>query len=246
MSLFRRRKKNWEAEPEKQIAVMDQEEKLQEEVTALGEDEKERAIDHVLREVDTKVHEAATQSIQEVKMLEQGRCPDCGSRLEQFLYTSICTACGYSKRLSPKTGKVVVHLNDGGRIECDKIFEIRNNVHLCVRNDVVIARMQESAVSYVEYLWTGEELENIREHRDQEIMRPCSWCGRTIIPNGDEATEAYMAVGIYQDRFVFCCDKCYAAFRKQYPARVHRDCYERECSECDECVKRYDSSGRRL
>lgn len=245
MGFLRRSREKKEGETEKQIAVMDQEEKLLEEVTALGEDEKERALDDVLREVNSKVHEAARHSIQEVKMLEQGRCPDCGNRLEQFLYTSICTNCGYSRRLSPETGKVAVHLNDGGMIECDKIFEIRNSVHICVRNDVVVARIQEHAISYVEYLWTDEELGKIRQHRDQEIIRPCSWCDR-MITNTDKSKELYLAVGIHQNRFVFCSDKCHAAFRKQYPARVHHDCYEKECSECDECIKRYDSSGRRL
>jgi len=24
-----------------------------------------------------------------------------------------------------------------------------------------------------------------------------------------------------------------------YPARVHRDCYERDCEECNLCLKRY-------
>ena len=45
MSFLRRRRGRKEDETEKQIALMDQEEKLLEEVTALGEDEKERALD---------------------------------------------------------------------------------------------------------------------------------------------------------------------------------------------------------
>ena len=49
----------------------------------------------------------------------------------------------------------------------------------------------------------------------------------------------HAAFGTAQERFVFCTDDCYEAFRRMYPARVHRNCYERDCAGCDLCVKRY-------
>ncbi|MFC1672168.1 hypothetical protein ACFL01_03430 [Planctomycetota bacterium] len=239
MALLSRRRKKKEPEPEKKIAVMDQEEKLQEEVTALDENDKVATLDRVKREVEAKVHEAVEHTIEQFKLLEQGRCPSCGTRLEEFLYTSICSHCGFSKRLSPETGKVVVHLHDGGVIECDKIFEIRNNAHLCVRNDVVVARLNEAAVNYVEYVWTSEELEDIRKRKDRESVKICDWCGRRISSDSQDANDIRVAIGINQNKFFFCAKKCFKSFQKQYPARVHRDCYERACEQCDECIKKY-------
>lgn len=241
MSLLSRKRRKKEPEPEKKIAVMHQEEKLQEEVTSLDEDNKEATLDRVEREVEAKVHEAVEQTIEQFKLLEQGRCPSCGTRLEEFLYTSICSHCGFSKRLSPPTGKVVVHLRDGGVIECDKIFEIRGSSHLCVRNDVVVARLNETAVNYVEYVWTPEELEQVRRHKEREVLKECDWCGRKIPGDSSEATDIRVAIGIYQNKFFFCCRKCFNSFKKQYPARVHRDCYERACEQCDECIKKFDT-----
>ncbi len=241
MSLLSRKRRKKEPEPEKKIAVMDQEEKLQEEVTALDQDNKEATLDRVEREVEAKVNEAVEHTIEQFKLLEQGRCPGCGTRLEEFLYTSICTHCGFSKRLSPETGKVVVHLHDGGVIECDKIFEIRGNAHLCVRHDVVVARLNESAVNYIEYVWTPEELEDIRQRKEREVLRMCDWCGRKIPGDSKETTDIRVAIGIYQNKFFFCCKKCFGSFQKQYPARVHRDCYERACEQCDECIKKFDT-----
>jgi hypothetical protein len=241
MSLLSRKRKKKEPEPEKKIAVMHQEEKLQEEVTSLDEDNKAATLDRVRREVDAKVHTAVEQTIEQFKMLEQGRCPSCGTRLEEFLYTSICSHCGFSKRLSPETGKVVVHMRDGTVIECDKIFEIHNNSHLCVRNDVVVARLNESAVNYVEYVWTAEELEEIRRHKEREVLKICDWCGRKIPSDSKDARDVRVAIGMYQNKFFFCCKKCFNSFRKQYPARVHRDCYDRACEQCDECIKKFDT-----
>ena len=48
-----------------------------------------------------------------------------------------------------------------------------------------------------------------------------------------------IAVGQAQERYCMCSDECYEAFRKMYPARVHRNCYETLCSECSLCIKRY-------
>ena len=49
----------------------------------------------------------------------------------------------------------------------------------------------------------------------------------------------HIAFGATQERYCFCSDDCYEAFRQMYPARVHRNCYERACDTCDLCIKRY-------
>ncbi|HPY90544.1 MAG TPA: hypothetical protein PLT23_07435, partial [Lentisphaeria bacterium] len=49
----------------------------------------------------------------------------------------------------------------------------------------------------------------------------------------------HVAFGVSQERYCFCSDECYEAFRRMYPARVHRNCYDRNCNDCDFCVKRY-------
>ena len=69
---------------------------------------------------------------------------------------------------------------------------------------------------------------------------PCGWCNKPCDPDKDGFHLAQVALGSTQERYTFCSDDCYEAFRKMYPARVHRDCYERNCNECDLCIKRYD------
>ena len=49
-----------------------------------------------------------------------------------------------------------------------------------------------------------------------------------------------VAFGANQERFSFCSDECYEAFRKMYPSRVHRNCYERDCADCNLCIKHFD------
>ena len=49
----------------------------------------------------------------------------------------------------------------------------------------------------------------------------------------------HIAFGATQERYCFCSDDCFEAFRKMYPSRVHRDCYNRDCDTCSLCQKRY-------
>ena len=49
----------------------------------------------------------------------------------------------------------------------------------------------------------------------------------------------HVAFGATQERYCFCSDECYGAFREMFPARVHRNCYERNCHDCSYCIKRY-------
>jgi hypothetical protein len=81
------------------------------------------------------------------------------------------------------------------------------------------------------------------EPRDGHAQAPspllCSWCNKASDPEQDGFHLCHVAFGGFQERYCFCSDECYEAFRKMYPARVHRNCYERDCADCDLCVKRY-------
>jgi hypothetical protein len=67
----------------------------------------------------------------------------------------------------------------------------------------------------------------------------CGWCGAESDVEQDGFHMVQVAFGASQERYCFCSDECYEAFRKMYPARVHRNCYERNCAECNLCIKRY-------
>ncbi len=233
-------KKRLTEKNDKIVALVDQDERLQEEISSL-QDDQQKDLKEVQKEIDEKVKKAVQHSIGEIKLLQQGRCPECGSRVEVFLYTSICPVCGYSRRISPSCGKVVVHLQDGKSLECDRVFEAKDMSLLCVKEDVVVYKVMHDAVRYVEYCWTKQELEEIRKRRRQEEIRVCDWCTKEIPADSEDVQTVYAAIGAYQQRFFFCNEKCMEAFEKQYPTRVHRDCYEKDCDECDECIKRFDT-----
>ena len=65
----------------------------------------------------------------------------------------------------------------------------------------------------------------------------CDWCSKTQ-QRGD-MIPIFAAFGTSQDRFHFCSHPCKERFSKQYPTRIHRDCYNRDCNVCNECVKRF-------
>lgn len=77
---------------------------------------------------------------------------------------------------------------------------------------------------------------------DQVVDRtekPCAWCDTPCRPEQDGFHLVHIALGSFQERHCFCCDDCFEAFRRMYPARVHRNCYERRCADCNFCTKRY-------
>ena len=73
---------------------------------------------------------------------------------------------------------------------------------------------------------------------DNKII--CGWCGKAADVAKDGFTLVHVAFGSTQERYCFCCDACYEAFRLMYPSRVHRNCYDTECATCEQCIKRYD------
>jgi len=69
--------------------------------------------------------------------------------------------------------------------------------------------------------------------------RPCAWCNKTCHSEQDGFHLIHVAFGATQERHCFCSDDCYEAFRRMYPSRVHRNCYETPCADCTFCIKRY-------
>lgn len=86
------------------------------------------------------------------------------------------------------------------------------------------------------------------ETPEHDVEQPCAWCEKTCDPAKDGFHLVHIALGATQERHCFCSDECYEAFRRLYPARVHRNCYERKCTDCHFCIKRYadESDGFRL
>ena len=76
----------------------------------------------------------------------------------------------------------------------------------------------------------------------------CGWCGGKCDTKKDGFHLVHVAFGTTQERYCFCSDDCYEAFRKMYPARVHRNCYDRNCADCNLCTKRYgdEAEGMRV
>ena len=90
--------------------------------------------------------------------------------------------------------------------------------------------------------YTDEEIAKKRQTRANEQAGTCTWCEKSLseIEDDEEPVIVYAAFGSYQDRFVFCSVKCEEAFKKQYPVRIHKNCYNRSCLDCDLCVKKQD------
>ena len=138
---------------------------------------------------------------------------------------------------------------------CEEAFYAPEEV-LCVTQDVVRYRIPRSELLFIEFDWPEEEIEERRGQLEREERGQCSWCGKTLSPHraddddrdededeeGDERRVTFVAFGLYQERYLFCCKEHQKAFQKQYPARVHRDCYHRDCSKCNECNKRFDDT----
>ena len=69
----------------------------------------------------------------------------------------------------------------------------------------------------------------------------CAWCNKEADVHKDGFHIVHIAIGSTQERYCFCCDECYEAFRQMYPSRVHRNCYDRSCEDCNDCIKRYST-----
>lgn len=197
--------------------------------------------DRLHREVDREVRSAAELSLKRLHVIQRGRCPQCGDSLRQHLFAAICDGCGWHTFDSPRQGSVAVHLNTNAPpVEGERCYTVKTGAVLVLRNDVVIARVPSGAVAWVEYKWSDRELENRKRSLAERMSLDCGWCNTPTRPDLEGFHLVQTAFGATQERYCFCCDDCYEAFRKMYPSRVDRNCYETPCAQCDKCTKRYE------
>ncbi len=222
------------------MSLSEPSEELEEHLSLLNAEDR-AAVARVTREVDSKIVEAARESVKEFKMIEEGRCPECGQKARRFLFTTVCEHCGWSSYGRPQNGRVIVHLRDGSTLVCEETIHTPEEV-LCVTQDVVRHRIPRNVVISIEFDWAEEEIKRRRDQLAREEQGQCSWCMKPLKRSDEDTRVTFAAFGIYQDRYLFCGEHCQAAFQKQYPTRIHRDCYHRDCAKCNECVKRFDDA----
>ncbi len=197
---------------------------------------------------DTEVKEVvsrATQTdIRNILLIDMGRCPQCHGRTESFLYTVVCPSCGWFRREVPSRGSSIVTMKSGQTISCDYIHHSNRNEILCIRDGVVIAEIMVDELSKIDHVWETNELDEARILQHRVKTGICAWCERSIAETEPEGHGIdYVAFGAMQERYLFCTEKCQRAFRKHFPARVHRNCYEVDCNVCSLCIKRFDTRG---
>jgi len=201
-----------------------------------GEKEK-----RLYKEAEKQAQEAAEDSLKQLHIIQMGVCPHCGEHLNQHLFAAICEACGWNAFEMPQKGPVRVHLKaKPASIDGDRCYSLSTGDVLVVKRDVVVAKVLKDAIEWIEYTWTEEEIEKQYKQVIDRLKITCSWCEAPADPEKDGFHLVQLAFGSSQERFVFCSSQCFEAFRAMYPSRVHRNCYERKCSDCNLCVKRYD------
>jgi|GEM_PF-402066 len=244
---------------ERPPVLADHEEAVEETLSVLVREGK-RTLNEAREEVEKAVQEAARSSLRDLRLMEEGRCPDCGRKLHQYLFTSICSHCGWTTFIMPEKGGAAVYLNDGSKIPCQAVFDTKGGHVLCVANDVVSARIDKRNVNHIEFTWRPEEVSERREQHRRETRGVCHWCEKPFdevyaehLKRVEEAKKAdrepekawepiivYAAFGVYQNRYEFCSERCENAFKRQYPVRVHKNCYDRPCPDCTLCIKRFE------
>lgn len=201
------------------------------------------------REAEKQVQDAAEDSLKQLHVIQRGLCPRCGEHLNENLFATVCEACGWNTYEVPVRGPVRVHLRTSQTpIEGDRCYVTATGDVFLLKNDVVIAKINKNAVNWIEYIWTEEEIAQRYRQVIDRLKIKCSWCEKEADPKQEGFALVQVAFGSCQERYIFCSQECYEAFRKMYPSRVHRNCYERKCAECDLCTKRYDdeSEGIRM
>ncbi len=231
---------------EKQIVIERQEEEAEEAMNLLAQEGKDN-LNETMVEIHEAVKEAAKASLRDIKLMEEGRCPSCGHKTQQFLFTSVCASCGWFSFISPTEGQSIIHLKNGNRIECGTTFDTQGGFILGITDGVVRAKVSTENVEYIEFAWSEEEIAKKKKLRAREQAGVCTWCEKHLTEESEETpTIVYAAFGNYQDRFVFCSERCEESFKKQYPVRVHKNCYNRSCLDCDLCIKKYSGEDETL
>lgn len=229
-----------------EVLFQDQDqERLEEDLRLISGDS---TLERSQRSAEKEVRSAAEQSLKRLHVLQLGRCPQCGDALRQHLFVSVCESCGWSSWSTPKVGGVKVHLvGTPEPIKGDVAYVIRDGVTVVLRGETIFARLPAHSVQWIEYVWQDDELKERERNLRERMSISCGWCGKDTDPDGDGFHLVQAAFGTSQERYCFCSDDCYEAFRKMYPSRIHRNCYERDCDECDLCLKRYrgESGGMR-
>jgi len=214
-----------------------EDDRLQNDLRILEEPEKGEQLQ---QEADREIRSAAEQSLKRLHVLQRGRCPQCGDSLRQHLFASICDSCGWNSYSQPRHGHVRIHLmKENDCIEGDRCYGVKDGVTIVMRGEVVVARIPARALSWIEYEWESFEIEEREKQIRERLSVACGWCSTETNPDKDGFHMVHVAFGATQERYCFCSDDCYEAFRQMYPSRVHRNCYERSCDTCDLCVKRY-------
>ncbi|OPZ25717.1 MAG: hypothetical protein BWZ02_02329 [Lentisphaerae bacterium ADurb.BinA184] len=205
----------------------------------LGDDDGTK--EEKLRQLAEKeVQTAAESSLRRLHVLQLGRCPSCGEHLRRHLFASVCEACGWHAFDTPGKGPVRVFLRHENRtIEGDHCYTVKDGTLLVLKDDRVIAKIARAAYDSVEYVWSDSEIEQRRRQIAERMNLVCGWCAATAEPGKEGFHLVHVAFGSTQERYCFCSDDCFEAFRRMYPARVHRNCYERDCDTCELCTKRY-------
>jgi len=224
---------------EKTILQEDQQEKLEQDISIL-EDEDGSHEQRMQKVAEREVQKSAEDSLKKLHLIKLGRCPACGEHLQQHLFAAICEACGWHEFDTPKNGPVRVHLRHRDEcIEGDKCYVVKSGVCLVLKDDLVKAKIPRESYDYIDYPWSEGEVEQRHKHVVDRMQITCGWCADEASTEDDGFHMTHVAFGAVQERYCFCSDECYEAFRKMYPARVHRNCYERECVDCNLCIKRY-------
>ena len=248
--IFSKNRQQAEVEPEddsleKTILQDEQQENLEQDISIL-DDEDGKQEQRLHKEAAKEVQSAAEDSLKKLHVIQMGRCPICGEHLRQHLFASICESCGWHKFDAPRNGPVRIHLRSGQIVEGERCYVVKTGVALVLKNDLVIAKVPRDAYEYVEYVWSENEIDQRHKQIVDRMSVSCGWCGGPTDPEKDGFHLVHVAFGASQERYCFCSDDCYEAFRKMYPARVHRNCYERNCSECNLCIKRYGDQAEGL
>lgn len=218
----------------------DQREQMEHDIQIL--DNEGTSEEGIRKEATKQLREAAEHSLRRLQVIQHGRCPQCGESLRQHLFASVCDSCGWSVYDTPRQSGVRVHLVGNDEVvEGERAYVVKTGSVLVLNDDAVVARIPPTAVAWIEYLWTNEELDQRHKEVLDRLTINCGWCSKVADPDSDGFHMVQVAFGASQERYCFCSDDCYEAFRKMYPSRVHRNCYERSCDGCDLCIKRYEN-----
>ncbi|MDA0710056.1 MAG: hypothetical protein O3B73_07600 [bacterium] len=234
------------AAKEKQIYIEGQEEQAQEAMDLLAQGSK-GSLDETLVEVSETVREAAKASLRDIRLMEEGHCPSCGHKtLHQFLFTTVCSNCGWFSFISPEEGKSIIHLKSGRQIECGTTFDTKGGFLLGITEGVVRAKVSKENVEFIEFAWTDEEISRKRQSRVREQAGIDSWNEKSLNEFEGEPIIVYASFGPNQERYIFGSEDNAEAFKRQYPVRIHKNCYERPCVSCDLCNKKFSGEDETL